>query len=193
MVHLMEADRLEAAKGFTGAITELEAGLALDTQSEDLQRKLRASGLAIEELLGSLRGQARAKLVMAERAIAFRQWESAIEQLETGLAVEGTHDVELTVSLAAALVLAEDSLAARDAAREEAEARLAEGDRLVAATDFRFAIAALQAGLALDSDSEDLRERLQTSLRAMFFGQGDSFGYCPTRRALCTSVRLVIA
>jgi hypothetical protein len=117
--HFAEGDRLMAAEDFPGAIAALEAGLALDTESEDLQARLRGSKETAERTMGSARQRVRTKLREGEQAVAVKKWESAIELLSAGLAVEGTRDDELTASLVAALESAQQSMAARDAAREE--------------------------------------------------------------------------
>jgi hypothetical protein len=108
--------------------------------------------------------RAQRKLAQGEAAASTQDWEAAIEALNAGLAVESTRDDELTASLRAALEGAEASKAARDEAREKAEAHLAEGDGLVSARDYPKAIDALQAGLELDTQSDEIKGRLQESL-----------------------------
>ena len=167
---LVEVEILVAAKDFPGAIAALEAGLAVDnTQSADLAGRLRESKQNAERMMAGARQRALAKLREGQRAADAKQQESlesAIALLGAGLAVEGTGDDELTASLVAAWESTQQAKAARDAAREEAVGQLAEGDRLTAAGDFPSAIGALEAGLALDTQSEDLQARLQQSLEA---------------------------
>ena len=157
--------RAAGAKKWASAIELLGAGLGVEnTRDEELTAFLDAA-------LGSSRqSMARSKLDEGQREAEAKQQESlesAIELLGAGLAVEGTTGAdELTASLVAALESAQQAKAARDAAREEAVGQLAEGDRLTAAGDFPSAIGALEAGLALDTQSEDLQARLQQSLEA---------------------------
>ena len=65
-----------------------------------------------------------------------RDWESAIACFTAGVSIEGTHDDDLSSSLRAGLESAESSKAARDAARESAEGRLAEGDGCVSSREY---------------------------------------------------------
>lgn len=108
--------------------------------------------------------RARRSQAAAEAAVAERDWEGAIGKLAAALAVEGTRDEELTGGLKSALESAESAKAARDAAREAAEKHLAEGEAFAASRVYPSAIVALETGLGLDTQSDDLTGRLKAPL-----------------------------
>lgn len=110
------------------------------------------------------RQRARQKVEEGESAISAKNWETAIEKLKAGLAVEGTRDEELTRILRATLDGAKSSMSTRDAARDQAEAHLVEGASFMASRDYTKAINTLQLALELDTQSDDISERLQESL-----------------------------
>ena len=107
---------------------------------------------------------ANANLRAGNAAVTEYNWESAINLFTAGLAVKGTHDAELTAVLDTALQAAKASLSARDAARQAAEDHLAQGKELLSTRDYQGAIVAFEAGLVLDTQSEDLKSRLEVSL-----------------------------
>ena len=108
-----------------------EAAVALDVNDASLtsgyQSGVETSRGAMSDAVGTARG----KLEEGETAVAAQDWESAIACFTAGVSIEGTHDDDLSSSLRAGLESAESSKAARDAARESAEGRLAEGDGCV--------------------------------------------------------------
>lgn len=110
--------------------------------------------------------RARQRIEEGESALSARNWEVAIEKFKAGLAVEGTRDEDLTTTLRGALEGAESSLAARDAARDLAEAHLVEATSLTSSRDYVKAVGVVQAALQLDAQSDDLTGRLQASLAA---------------------------
>ena len=79
---------------------------------------------------------AHAKLVDGESAVAGKDWESGIASFNAGLSIDGLDDEDLKASLQFELETAEASKAARDAAREAAEAHLAEGIRKLSSREY---------------------------------------------------------
>jgi tetratricopeptide (TPR) repeat protein len=108
--------------------------------------------------------RARRRIKEGESELSARNWEAAIEKFKAGLAVEGTRDDDLTTLLRTSLDGAESSLAARDAAREQAEEHLVEATSFTSSRDYPKAIDALQVALELDTQSDDIKARLQESL-----------------------------
>jgi tetratricopeptide (TPR) repeat protein len=158
------AEALMAAQDHQGAIDAYEAAVALDVNQAALLSSYQQGVEAAKAALADAVAAAKAKLAEGEAAVAEKHWEAANELFTAGLAVKGTHDDDLTAKLRAALEAGEASMRARDAARRAAEQQLEKGDELLESRDYPGAIAAFQAGLAMDTQSEDLRGRLQTSL-----------------------------
>ena len=162
--HFSTAEACMSSKDHKGAIAAYEAAAALDVNdakrtssyTEGLQTARDAMSAAMEE--------ARGHRTDGQSAVSGQDWESAIESFTAGLAVRGTHDADLTSSLQALLESAQASMAARDAARQTAEQRLADGENLLSSRNYESAIEELEAGLELDTQSEELKGRLRVVL-----------------------------
>ena len=100
--------------------------MALDVSDDDLVASLQAGRTAARDAQAAAVDTARARLSDGKSAVSTADWEGAIESFKAGLAVQGTHDEELTASLRAAL---DDAEAERDAA---AAAAAAERQRIAA-------------------------------------------------------------
>ena len=111
--------------------------------------------------------RARQKLEEGESELSTQNWEAAIEMFKAGLAVEGIRDEDLTTVLRTALEGAQSSLAARDAAREQAEVHLVEFTSFMSSRDYPKAMDALHAALELDAQSDGMKARLQESLASV--------------------------
>ena len=147
-----------------GAIAAYEAAAALDVNDAERTSSYTLGVETARNAMAAAVVAAREKLADGQSAVSRQDWESAIELFAAGLAVEGTHDDDLTSSLRGALESAQASMAARDSARETAEQHFAEGERMLSSRDYPKAIELLEAGLDLDTQSKDLQNRLETSL-----------------------------
>ena len=141
-----------------------EAAVALDVNAAVLTSSYRSGAESARAALTASLEAAHAKLAEGESAVAGKDWETGIACFGAGLSLDGMDDEELRSSLRASLESAEASKAARDEAREAAEGHVAEGRRRLSLREYGEAIAALEAGLSLDSQCDDLRGRLETLL-----------------------------
>ena len=140
----------------------LEAGLALDTQSEDLQGRLQASLASAQAGLGaqeSARKEASEHVSRAEACVSSKDYAGAIMAYEAAVALD-VNDASLTSSYQSGV---ETSRGAMSDAVGTARGKLEEGETAVAAQDWESAIACFTAGVSIEGTHDD---DLSSSLRA---------------------------
>ena len=160
------AEAMEA-HNYTEAIAGYEAALALDVNSEELRAQYRAgveSAMEAQAALARAVAAANGKRVEGEAELAEKRWESAIDLFTAGLSIDGLHDEDCTSSLRAALETAAQSLGARNKARTDAADILNRGDALLSSREYAKAISVFETGLVLDTQSDELKQRLEAAL-----------------------------
>ena len=162
--HVATAEACMSTKDHKGAIAAYEAAAALDVNDAERTSSYTSGAESARSAMDAAVEEARGHRADGQSAVSSQDWESAIESLTAGLAVKGTHDDDLTSSLQEALQSAQSSMAARDAAREKAEQHFVDGESMLSSRKYEQAIEELEAGLELDTQSEDLQGRLRAVL-----------------------------
>ena len=110
-----------SSKDHKGAIAAYEAAVALDVNDAERTASYKLGVTSARDAMSAAVEEARGHLTGGQSAVSEYDWESAIESFTAGLAVQGTHDADLTSSLQESLESAQASMSARDAARGTAE------------------------------------------------------------------------
>eukprot|EP01043_Picozoa_sp_COSAG02_P044231 COSAG02_NODE_3932_length_6026_cov_5.753838_6_plen_783_part_00 len=154
------AESCMALHNHKGAISAYEKAIVLDVNSAKLTAKYQDGLVAAQAAMAAAVEQAEELFVDGETAADEQNWEVAIEKYTAGLAVEGTHDDELTANLTSALKTAQDFKTARDSAREKAEGLLSDASGMLSSRSYEPSIEGLEMALVLDTQSDELTERL---------------------------------
>ncbi len=162
--HVATAEACMSSQDHKGAIAAYGAAAALDVNDAERTSSYASGVDSARGAMGAAWKKASEHRADGQSAVSSQDWESAIESFTAGLAVKGTHDDDLTSSLQESLESAQSSMAARDAARERAEQHFADGESALSSRKYETAIDELEAGLELDTQSEELKGRLQAVL-----------------------------